>query len=183
MLKPKEGRLLIADPSLNESVFFKSVIILTHHTKNESIGLILNKPTKIKLHHVIDGIPESKFKLYLGGPVEKNSLHFIHTLGNNIPGAKQLTNNIYWGGDINTIIDLVKNKKLSNNNIRFFIGYSGWDEKQLNTEIREESWIVNETKEIYWNKYKSKDIWKELIKKQKSKYAIWANLPKEPYLN
>ena len=170
MLKPKEGRLLIADPSLNDSIFFKSVILLTHHDNNESIGIILNKPTEIELHQVIKNIPKSTLKLYIGGPVKKDSLYFIHTLGKDIPGSKKITNDIYWGGDIKTIIDLVKKKKISNKDIRFFIGYSGWQAEQLNSEIREKSWIVDERKNEYWNQYKSKDIWRELIKTQDTKH-------------
>ena len=87
MLKAKKGRLLISEPFLNDSIFFKSVILLTHHDNVESIGLILNYPTKIYLNEILNNIPSSEFPVYIGGPVAKQSLHFIHTLGKQIPNS------------------------------------------------------------------------------------------------
>ena len=76
MLKAKKGRLLISEPSLNDNVFFKSVVLLTHHNDEESIGLILNHPTKINLNEILNDIPLSDLPIYIGGPVEQQSLHF-----------------------------------------------------------------------------------------------------------
>ena len=133
MLKAKKGRILISEPSFNDSIFFKSVVLLTHHNDDESIGLILNQPTKINLNEILNNIPLSDFPVYIGGPVAKQSLQFIHTLGSLIPESKQITENIYFGGDFNTILKLMQDKKITKNEIRFFVGYSGWGEDQLNT--------------------------------------------------
>ena len=69
MLKAKKGRLLIAEPSLEDSTFFKSVILLTHHENNESMGLILNQATNIKINEIISNISSDNFPIYIGGPV------------------------------------------------------------------------------------------------------------------
>ena len=137
MLKAKKGRILISEPSFNDSIFFKSVVLLTHHNDDESIGLILNQPTKINLNEILNNIPLSDFPVYIGGPVAKQSLQFIHTLGSLIPESKHITENIYFGGDFNTILKLMQDKKITKNEIRFFVGYSGWGEDQLNTETLE----------------------------------------------
>ena len=183
MLKAKKGRLLISEPSLNDNVFFKSVVLLTHHNEEESIGLILNQPTKINLNEILNNIPLSDFPVYIGGPVAKQSLHFIHTLGELIPESKKITNEIYFGGDFDTVIQLMHDKQITKNKIRFFVGYSGWDGEQLNNEIREDSWIVENVKNDLCMKYSTPDLWSHIIKKQKKKYAIWTNMPKDPNLN
>lgn len=183
MLKAKKGRLLISEPTFTDPTFFKSVILLTHHNEEESIGLILNHATSINLNEILNEVPSSDFPVYIGGPVGKNSIQFIHTLGDLIPGSIQIIDGVYWGGDFQIVIKLMCDNKILKNNIRFFAGYSGWGIKQLNQEIQEESWIITNSTIEYCMRYSSKDLWSELIKNQKSKYAIWRNLPKNPHLN
>ena len=84
MLTIKKGRLLISEPSLSDPTFFKSVVLITHHSADESIGLVLNHGTKINLNEILNDIPLSDFPVYIGGPVEKNAVQFIHTLGDMI---------------------------------------------------------------------------------------------------
>tara|TARA_B100001971_G_C18212834_1_gene551855 strand:- start:95 stop:436 length:342 start_codon:yes stop_codon:yes gene_type:complete len=74
MLKPKKGRFLISVPSMEDPNFFRSVILLAVHNEQESVGFVLNQPTKIKIHHLIKNFPKSDFPIYIGGPVERNSL-------------------------------------------------------------------------------------------------------------
>ena len=183
MLKAKKGRLLISEPSLNDSFFFKSVVLLTHHNDEESIGLILNQPTKINLNEILNNIPLSDFPVYIGGPVAKQSLHFIHTLGELITDSKKINDGIYFGGDFETVLDLIHEKRITKNEIRFFVGYSGWGEGQLNSEIREEGWIVQNAKNKLCMNYSTPKLWSEIIKTKKMEYAIWANMPKDPNLN
>tara|TARA_B110001454_G_scaffold210856_1_gene225851 strand:+ start:79 stop:630 length:552 start_codon:yes stop_codon:yes gene_type:complete len=183
MLKAKKGRLLISEPSLNDNVFFKSVVLLTHHNDEESIGLILNHPTKINLNEILNNIPLSDFPIYIGGPVEKQSLHFIHTLGSIIPNSKQIIDGIYFGGDFDTVIQLMHDKKITKNEIRFFVGYSGWEAEQLNNEIRDDAWIVQTAKNELCMNYSTPKLWSDIIKTKKMEHAIWANMPKDPSLN
>ena len=69
MLKPKKGRLLISEPSMEDSNFFRSVILLAVHNEHESVGFVLNQPTKIKVHQLIENFPESDFPIYLSPTV------------------------------------------------------------------------------------------------------------------
>ena len=183
MLKPKKGRLLISEPSMEDSNFFRSVILLAVHNKNESVGFVLNQPTKIKVHHLIENFPKSSFPIYIGGPVEKQSLHFIHTLGSIIPNSKQIIDGIYFGGDFDTVIQLMHDKKITKNEIRFFVGYSGWEAEQLNNEIRDDAWIVQTAKNELCMNYSTPKLWSDIIKTKKMEHAIWANMPKDPSLN
>jgi putative transcriptional regulator len=182
MLNAKKGRLLISEPSLDDPIFFKSVILITYYSNDESIGLILNQATKIKLHEILKDVPRSDFPIYIGGPVEKNSIQFIHTLGDQIPNTHHITKDLYWGGDFKKVLELINKKKILKNQIRFFAGYSGWGENQLNNEIRENSWIINKSNTNVCMRYSTEKLWENLIKVKK-KYAIWANMPKNPSLN
>ena len=184
MLKPKKGRLLISEPSMEDSNFFRSVILLAVHNEHESVGFVLNQPTKIKVHQLIENFPKSNFPIYIGGPVERNSLHYVHTLGEKIDGSQEIIKGLFWGGDFEVVKRMVKNNKVDNSNIRFFAGYSGWDENQLIMEIRENSWIIMPSEKSCCMKLSSnKELWSYFIKKMNAKYAIWANLPSNPFLN
>ena len=77
----------------------------------------------------------------------------------------------------------MQNKEITKNEIRFFVGYSGWGENQLNTEIREDGWIVEKSQEKLCMDYSSQKLWSDIIKTQKTEYAIWTNMPKDPNLN
>ena len=179
----EKGSLLISEPSSIEQTFFKSIILITHHDKDESIGLILNQTTKIKLHDLLDNIPISDFPVSYGGPVEKNALQFIHILGNIIPNTKKISDKLFWGGDFEKVLELIRCGKISKNEIRFFVGYSGWGEEQLINEVIENSWIIHEFKTSICMQYSDQNLWSDLIKTKKKKYAIWANMPKNPSLN
>ena len=183
MLKPKKGRLLISEPSLSDPTFFKSVILLTYHNSQESIGLILNQPTKIEIGDIFEEISSSEFPLYIGGPVAKNSIQFIHTLGGKINNSVEIANGIYWGGNFKEIIRLINNGEISNKDIRFFAGYSGWEANQLNQEIEENSWIISVAKKETCMQYSNPNLWSNIIKTKASKYAIWTNMPTNPHLN
>jgi len=183
MLKAKKGRLLISEPSLTDATFFKSVILLTHHNIDESIGLVLNQPTNVSLNEILNDIPLSDFPVYIGGPVANNSIQFIHTLGKLIPKSRKIMDGLYWGGDFEVIIKMMTEGEIFKNDIRFFAGYSGWGIEQLNNEIREESWILTDTNTEFCMQYASPNLWSDIIKTQHRKYAIWANIPKNPNLN
>lgn len=96
---PKKGDLLIAEPAIIGDVSFnRSIVLLADHTKEGSIGFILNKPLE---YTIKDLIPEVKaaFKVYNGGPVEQDNLYFIHKVPELIPNSIEISLGIYWGGD------------------------------------------------------------------------------------
>lgn len=182
-LRPHKGRLLVAEPSiLNDSSFNRSVILLTEHTNNNSIGFILNKPLTYTLKDLIPEV-DCNFTIYQGGPVEQDNLYFIHQVPEHIPDSIEVGNGIYWGGNFESLIDLLNDKKIENSNIRFFLGYSGWAPNQLNEELISNSWfcIENSYSNIFTTENNS--FWKNHLLEIGGKYTLWANAPSDPKLN
>jgi putative transcriptional regulator len=182
--KIEKGHLLIAEPFISGDLSFnRSVILLADHNDNGSIGFIINKPLKYTLHDLIPDI-DANFRIYNGGPVERDNLYFIHNIPNLIPNSIEISNGIYWGGEYETAKVLINKGKIAKNNIRFFLGYTGWEEKQLESEMEENSWII--TKNSYENKIIGKstlDFWKKQIMELGGNYQIWSNSPENPTLN
>ncbi|WP_066307722.1 YqgE/AlgH family protein [Flavobacterium sp. TMP13] len=182
--KLKKGHLLISEPSIiGDLSFNRSVILLADHNKEGSIGFIINKPLKYTINDLIPEI-EASFKIYNGGPVEQDNLYFIHNIPDLIPNSIEISNGIYWGGDFESTKVLINAGRINKNNIRFFLGYTGWDEDQLEHEMQENSWIITD------NNYKNKIIgksathfWKEQLVELGGDYVIWSNAPENPYLN
>ena len=182
-LKATKGKLLISEPSiLNDKDFNRSVIYLTEHNKEGSIGFIINKPTEFVLNDLIPEI-DCKFTIYSGGPVEQDNLYFIHQIPESIPNSIEISKGIYWGGDFESLTQLLNDKTVNPTDIRFFLGYSGWSINQLNEELKETSWIVTNNHYSNLLDVNSNDIWKQQLLKIGGEYQIWANAPKNPSLN
>ena len=180
----KKGQLLIAEPSLlGDTSFNRSVILLADHNNEGSVGFIINKPLQFSIRDLVPEI-HSKFKIYNGGPVEQDNLYFIHNVPDLIPNSVEISNGIFWGGDFELTAELINNGIIKKNNIRFFLGYTGWDAQQIEDEIQTNSWIIIE------NSSKNKIIgqptnnfWKEKILELGGDYLIWSNAPENPVLN
>lgn len=182
-IKPKKGRLLISEPNMLDSNFKRSVLLLTEHNDNESIAFILNQPTKIKIHDLFEDFPSFDANIHVGGPVEKNTLHYIHSLGDKIDKSIQISENLYWSGNFDTLKDLIKNNKVKTTEIRFFIGYSGWSPGQLELELNDNAWIVCHEDTYHLFDSNDKHMWRDFIRKMDKDYAIWSNMPEDPNLN
>ena len=183
MLKPKRGRLLIAEPSiLNDDSFNRSIILLTEHNINNTIGFILNKPLSFTVNDLIPEI-NCPFTVYQGGPVEQDNLYFVHKAPDLIPDSVEVDNGIYWGGNFDSLKDLLNNHEIKNSEIRFFLGYSGWDADQLAEELKTDSWFVSNND--YPNIFATDNttIWKNKLLQKGGKYRIWANAPGDIQLN
>lgn len=182
-LKPAPGRLLISEPSLQDVFFKKSVVLLAEHNDEGSFGLIINKPVSVRLPEVVKDLQDFDVRLFLGGPVKTDSLFFIHTHGDQVEGSLKILPGIYWGGDLDQVRELMKSGVISQNDIRFFIGYSGWATDQLNQEMEINSWIVAETNEKQIIASDPETLWQKLMRSMGQEYEIWANFPADPSLN
>ena len=163
--------------------FNRSVILLAEHNTEGSVGFILNKPLKYTIRDLVPNI-EANFKIYNGGPVEQDNLYFIHNVPELINQSIEISSGIFWGGDFELTRNLINEGKIKKDNIRFFLGYTGWETQQLENEMAENSWIIAEN--LYQNKIIGKsttDFWKEKILELGGDYILWSNAPENPLLN
>jgi putative transcriptional regulator len=181
--KPRKGTLLISEPFMQEQHFKRSVVLLTAHNKEGSLGYILNRLLDLKLGDVLPQCAKSRLPLYLGGPVEKDNLFFIHTVGKYIEESVEISKGLYWGGNFDLLVDLINKGEIKSENIRFFIGYSGWSAGQLDNELKEKSWIVTKAKKEIVLNTKTDLLWGEVLKSMGGEYAQLANYPEDPSLN
>jgi putative transcriptional regulator len=182
IIKPQQGIILISEPSLRDFYFKQSVVLLAEHNEEGSFGIIINKPIETKINEVLTDFPDIDAPLYLGGPVKTDSLFFIHTK-ENIPSSLKIIDGLYWGGDLEEIKEMLLSGRLNENEIRFFIGYSGWSPDQLDREIMEKSWVLSHTTVEEVINPHPQQLWPDYLKSMGSDYAIWANFPADPTYN
>ena len=183
MIDPGPGILLIADPFLKDPNFLRSVVLLCDHKEEGSFGFVLNKKFDQSLDELLENFEGFKLPVYYGGPVQPDTIHFVHQYPDLIQDSYQIGDDIYWGGNFETITALIKNNSIDLNKIKFFIGYSGWSDGQLNTELEEKSWLtVAATKKIIFNTNPA-EIWKGSLKQLGGEYEMMVNFPIDPQLN
>ena len=180
---PEKGKILISEPFLPDTFFNRSIVYLTDHTPQGSVGFILNKKLDLKISSAIAGFEGWDENLNMGGPVAPDTLHYLHNLGDLIPKSVLIEENICWGGDIDTIRELIKAGKINNSQIRFFLGYSGWSAGQLERELKENSWVIAKVKSDIIMNNRGDDTWKRVLRSFKNKYRMWADFPDSPDMN
>jgi putative transcriptional regulator len=183
MIDPAAGILLIADPFLKDPNFLRTVVFLCEHKEEGSFGFVLNRKYENTLGELIPELEGVELPVYYGGPVQMDTIHFLHQYPEEIPGGQEVIKGVYWGGDFDAVVNMIKTEDIDFNKIRFYIGYSGWSNGQLNDEMKEKTWLTVQAnrKLIFHKNYE--EIWKESLKHLGGDYEIMANFPIDPQLN
>ncbi len=180
---PKRGKLLISEPFMNDPNFKRTVILLCEHNDEGSVGFVLNRKTELTLTEAMPDITNLNAPLYYGGPVEPNTLHYIHNLGDTIPESVQIGDNLFWGGDFQTLKVLIDNETVQSANIRFFLGYSGWGPEQIIEELNQQSWFVVDGRAADVFCDDEKQLWNQILEELGGEYKQISNYPENPNWN
>jgi putative transcriptional regulator len=178
---PQAGCFLLSDPFQGDAYFERSVVYLCQHDEDSIFGFVLNNPLNLTLGDVLETSEFSKYPLHVGGPVAKNQLFFLHRIGHKIPHSFPCGNGIFFSGDFDALIEYQQQTPIPERELRFFVGYSGWDHGQLEKEIENHSWIaVSNLSTDYVFQQTTPDLWKECMDAQGAKFKIIARFPKNP---
>ena len=183
----RSGTLLISQPFLGDPNFERSVVLICRHQAQEgTFGLVLNRLTSLTLGEVLDlpagaraaaGVP-----LYAGGPVEPNTLHYLHRRAD-LPGARSLGQDVYWGGDFKLLLDYLSRGEVAAAEVRLYAGYSGWSAGQLAGEIEGQSWIKHPMSAGKVFTLANDVFWREILREKGGRFKVLANYPSDPRLN
>lgn len=180
---PTQGALLVAEPFLREEFFNHAVVVLVEYdAKGSAMGIVLNRQLDINVQSLVAEIVyEEPIPVYCGGPLSPDRLYYIHTIGNLIPNSQEIFPGLYVGGDFDQIIKYVNSHEQIDRQIRFFLGYSGWDKGQLADELRHHVWAVTHVRECeilldgtdnaYWHK---------IVRLMGKRYRGWLYHPISP---
>lgn len=183
MIEPAPGVLLIADPFLKDPNFLRTVVFICEHKEEGSFGFVLNRPFENTLDELIPDASGYNIPVFYGGPVQADTIHFLHQYPEEIPGGLEVMSGVYWGGAFDRVVEMIKNGEMDLNRIRFYIGYSGWGNGQLEEELKEKSWLtVKANRKLVFHREVG-EIWKDSLKHLGGDYEMMIHYPIDPQLN
>jgi putative transcriptional regulator len=138
----QQGCCIKSTSKMDDPNFVNTVVLITELNDGGAIGFILNKPFSRSLNELVEFSSSKPFPLYTGGPVDGEHLYFIHRRPALISGGQLITDKLYTGGNFHVAIEAINADLLSKNDLKIFVGYCGWDARELEAEIAEGSWEV-----------------------------------------
>lgn len=179
---PGKGRVLISEPFLTDRFFNRTIVFLTEHTAEGTVGFILNRVIDLQVSSAVEGFDGWDEPLSVGGPVAPDTLHYLHTLGTKVPGSVPVVPGIWWGGEIDALRNLIATGTIDRDQVRFFLGYSGWEKGQLKRELNDNSWMIAKVPPEVIMKSRG-NVWRDVLRSLNNKYRIWAEFPESPEMN
>jgi putative transcriptional regulator len=146
-----KGSILKATSSLDGTYFEGASIFITEHNAKGAAGFVLNKFFPRKLNELVEFSHAAAIDIYEGGPVDNEHLYFIHK--DPSLGGEQVKDGIYFGGDFQKAVKLLTEGQLASNEVKIFLGYCGWNSGELEAEIEEDSWeLQDDLYSLFYNK-------------------------------
>ncbi len=186
MVPADRGTFLISSPRLMDENFMHTVILLCDHSAEGSYGVVVNRPgtlTVADLHSDSELLSERSDALWLGGPVQLETVQLLHRIGPHIPGSVPIVENVHLGGDPTVIHQLLQDRTESRELLRFILGYSGWGEGQLDAELREGAWVVCPATEELIFDTRPESLWRRALRSLGGGWAALADEPPDPSWN
>lgn len=177
------GLVLLADPFLTDPNFKRTVILLSEIQDKGFVGFILNRRLNLNLGDAIPELQSVDSPLYYGGPVQTDTMHFFHKMGNKIKGSIEIVDGIFWGGDFDQVKEMLLDGSAEAEDFRFYLGYAGWDKEQLVKELKDKSWMLEKGTFSHVFAESNEGLWKYILNKKGGKYAIISGFPEDPLLN
>ena len=183
-LNIEPGKILISEPFLEDPNFNRTVVLITEHSAEGTVGFVLNQRTDMTVDLLIPELDMVHNPVYQGGPVEIESFHFFHNFPE-IRDSVNLMDGLFWSGDFEQVARGILEEKLDLKNFKFFIGYSGWAPGQLQDEIDQQAWIIGDiSPDIILNdSIDNKKLWQRVMKELGGDYALLSNPPANPQYN
>lgn len=176
----KAGKLLIAQPLMQDTVFARKVVFICEHGVEGALGFVLNQPTGVTIGDLLPDTYSTELFVNQGGPVQLDTLHILHRIPETI-GGTEINNGVCWGGSFEVLQDMPEEEAV--NDIRLFVGYSGWSPGQLERELKEGSWLIADVSQEVIFDTEPEQVWKRAIESLGNKYSYLQHMPTDPGLN
>lgn len=173
----EKGTILLAEPFLVDPNFKRSAVLLCEHEQEGSLGFILNKSLDMNITELIADFPDIESKVFYGGPVQTDTIHYIHNVGELLDDSLKVVPGVFWGGNFEKLKALISQGMVQSENIRFYVGYSGWSKGQLSEEMATGSWVTAEMYANYIFKENPKDLWSSVLNNKGDVWSVIAQMP------
>lgn len=167
----------MAEPFMLDANFKRAAVLLCEHSEEGSIGFILNRKLDMRVDELVADFPEFKVPVFFGGPVQTDTIHYLHNVGELLEDSRLVSPGVWWGGNFEKLKFLISSQLVEPHNIRFFVGYSGWSEGQLTDEMGWGSWVTADMHPNYLFKTKPDQLWSQIMSNKGDAYSVIASMP------
>ena len=175
----QSGHLLLAEPFMLDPYFRRAAVLLCEHHDQGTLGFILNKNIDMSINDLMSDFPNMDAEVYYGGPVQTDTLHYVHNVGELLDDSVKIGEGMWWGGDFEKLKFLVTSDLIKPENIRFFVGYSGWSAGQLTDELESGSWVVANSDANYIFRTKPAALWSTAMHNKGNLFEVLADMPED----
>ena len=177
--KSLAGQLLLAHPALRDPNFKRTVILLSAHSEEGTMGVVLNRPLDKQLGELNADFalgPLAGVSLYCGGPVEPEQLVIVSWQWLKADHAFQM----HFGIEPEKAAELVGTPGLT---IRAFLGYAGWTKGQLENEMKHDTWVATPVEGDVLQEADGPALWRKILGSLDPELKLLANEPEDPTVN
>ena len=151
------------------------------------MGFVLNKPLNLDLgsldiESIILAEKIKRIGISSGGPVNSERLFYIHRYSQ-VANSLQIDDFTFFAGNIDELFEQIETDINPEENVRFFVGYSGWSPGQLKDEIEENAWLIAKADLGFIFQNNTEKLWDEMIKQLGGKFLDWLTFPNNPAMN
>jgi putative transcriptional regulator len=175
------GKLLIATPALVDPNFARTVVLITEHNDEGAMGIVLNRPSETGVEEVVPELAPvaSEEPVFVGGPVQTSALVVLAEFSDVEAAAWIVVADVGFVS-AETELDALEPAV---RRARVYAGYSGWGPGQLETELEEDSWIVEPPLPTELFPDAPEALWSEVLARKGGRYALIARMPADPSMN
>jgi putative transcriptional regulator len=179
------GKLLLASPTLVDPNFRRTVVLITEHSEEGAMGLVLNHPSDAAVN---DAVPELAWlaedpddeAVFVGGPVTPGGVMVLAEFAEPAAAAVTVMDNVgFVPGDVEDEEEFAAGLLRR----RVFAGHAGWGPGQLEAELEEDSWIVEDARPDDVFVDEPEELWSAVLRRMGRQYALLATMPLDPSLN
>lgn len=181
-----KGSFLIANPVLPDPNFSRTVVLLCNHNDEGSFGLVVNRKSELKAAELFadtDFFPDYDREVFIGGPVSQSQVFYLCRSRNPIPGLETICDGVQLGMSWETLADAYRTLDDPNEDIRFYLGYSGWGAGQLDGEMEQRSWLISDASAPFVFETVEDHIWAKTVKSLGKEYEYLLTAPVDPRRN
>ena len=171
------GSLLLAHPAMRDPNFRHSVVLMSAHSTEGAMGVVLNRPLGKRLGQLSGDFalgPLAGVQLFTGGPVQTEQL---------VLAAWQVRSDgfrLHFGIEPDKALQLLAEEGTQ---VRGFLGYSGWSAGQLENEMRHQTWIVADVPEDLLSQSQDESLWRTVLGREGANWRLLAGEPDHPERN
>ena len=177
-----KGQLLLASSDLFDPNFRRAVVLVTEHTDEGALGLVLNRPATVTVEEAVPMLAElvdDEELVRVGGPVEPGAVLALGEFDEPDAAATIVFDNVgFLPGDGDVTLMAAATRRA-----RIFAGYSGWSAGQLESELEREDWIVEPATSDDVFAADDDDLWGDVLRRKGGAFTLLATMPLDPSAN